>query len=79
MRCRLCGTDSSGVRSEEGGECALPLIVAADPFGLTCGLCGVALPARQRAAPFLEKLKQLAQFGLASNARLLSEPSRAEN
>jgi hypothetical protein len=39
----------------------------------------VALPTRESAALFLEKLKQLAQFGLTSNVRLLSEPSRVEN
>jgi hypothetical protein len=79
MHCRLCGSESGGASCNAGGECRFPYIAAPDPFGLACELCGVALPAGQRSTLFLEKFKQLAQFGLTSNVRLLSEPSGAEN
>jgi hypothetical protein len=79
MNCWLCGSEFDAARSREGRPLVLPPSVAPDPYGFTCSLCGVTLPASQHLVPLLEKLKQLAQFGLTSNVRLLSEPSRAES
>lgn len=79
MGCRLCGSEFGDGRSDADPRSAARVIVAQDPDGLACSFCGVALPTRESAALFLEKLRQLAQFGLTSNGRLLSEPSRAEN
>jgi hypothetical protein len=79
MGCRLCGSELGDGRSDADHRSAVRGIVAHDSDTLSCNLCGVALPTRESAVLFLEKLKQLAQFGLTSNVRLLSEPSRVEN
>jgi hypothetical protein len=78
MSCRLCGCES-GTARPAGDRQSPPGTAASDPFGLTCSLCGASLPASQSAALLLEKLKQLAQFGLTTNVRLLAEPPGAEN
>ncbi len=79
MGCRLCGSELGGAPFDAGRSVAFFADVVRDPYGLTCGLCGTVLPASQFAVLFLEKLRQLAQFGLTSNASILSDPSRAEN
>ena len=40
-----------------------------------CARCGAALPTDEAAAPYLDTLRLLARFGLASDTRLLLEPS----
>jgi len=42
------------------------------------GQGGAAPPAEELAAPFLDTLKTLARFGLASHSRLLLETSRQD-
>jgi hypothetical protein len=79
MGCRLCGSEFGADRFRAEARTAIRAIVAPDLHGLTCSFCGAALSSGQFTAQFLEKLRQLAQFGLTSDVRLLSEPSRAEN
>ncbi len=77
--CRLCGSESNGMPSgtEHGSDLQASATRSVDD--LHCACCGAALPANHTAAAFFEKVKQLAQFGLTSNARLLSEISNPEN
>lgn len=42
---------------------------------LTCERCGVVLPASDTTESLLEKLSQLASFGLTAEGRPLLEPS----
>ena len=75
MICRLCGSEIRARTPDAAPEAqrgAGALVTGPD---LRCDFCG----ATQATAPFLEKLKQLAQFGLTSNARLLSETPSTEN
>ena len=79
MICRLCGSEIRAHTPDAAPEAqrgAGALVTGPD---LQCDFCGAALPVTQVTAPFLEKLKQLAQFGLTSDARLLSETPSAEN
>jgi len=79
MSCWLCGSTFDTERSAADARPAVQFVASQPAHGIVCGLCGVALPTRESAALFLQKLRQLAQFGLTSNVRLLSEPSRTEN
>ncbi len=77
--CRLCGSETGNGPSGTEPESSLVTSAPEAADGLCCAGCGAPLPATHAAAAFLEKLKQLAQFGLTSNARLLSEVSGTEN
>lgn len=49
---------------------------SAGPLGsIICGRCGAVLSAEDHVEPLLDKLAQLAQFGLAGESRPLLEPS----
>ena len=43
-----------------------------------CARCGAVLPTDEAAALYLDKLEALARFGLASDTRLLLEPSAGD-
>jgi len=70
MPCSLCGSELDDATAAADARIAPTAGAVA-----WCRRCGAALRSPASATRLMDKLRQLAQFGLTSNARLLSEPS----
>jgi hypothetical protein len=65
MPCNFCGDDAVGVSAGAHAD-------------IYCERCGTLMPADESAELFLDKLRLLGRFGLATHTRLLLGTARGE-
>ena len=78
MQCSFCGYEGTDVPAGDRRHAEMRGESDGERTVIRCERCGTALSTGESAALFFEKLKLLAQFGLAAHTRLLLGTSRQD-
>ena len=78
MPCSFCGYEGIDGPARVSSQPGAPSPRDGDGTAIRCERCGTALSAGESATLFFDKLKLLAQFGLAAHTRLLLGSSRQD-